>query len=283
MAGKCRLIAPSTPLPLPSREAEAAPLVADAAPIPSLVADYADAPAFAVKAGALAPRYCALRRTRGDGNCFFRALWVGLAERLAARCDTRARNAIVTRLRQHATARLKAEGYAEMVWDDAMQLFIDLLNRVSTPSDPLRLTQADVLAAARDDLRSNLIVMLLRFLTGAEMKARADFFEPFVQCDGFATVTGYVHARVDPMGEEADHVHAVALADALGVAVRIECLDLSPGDAPNTLEFEPAGGVVGAKGVADGSTAAPDPVTLLYRPGHYDVLYPESMKDVAGV
>lgn len=277
---------PLDPSPHPSllsREQEAAPLVADAAPIPSLVASYADAPAFAAKAAALAPRYTALRRTRGDGNCFFRALWVALAERLAVHSDTRARNAIVTRLRQHACARLKAAGYAEMVWEDAMGLVIDLLNRIAPPSDPTGLSQADVLAASNDDLRSNLIVMLLRFLTGAEMKARSDFFEPFVQGDGFSSVNAYVAARVDPMGEEADHVHGVALADALGVPVRVECVDLSPGDAPTTLDFEPTGGVVGGAPVADGSTAPAGRVTLLYRPGHYDILYEAGDPAVAGV
>lgn len=164
-----------------------------------------------------------------------------------------------------------------------MGLVIDLLNRIAPPSDPTGLSQADVLAASNDDLRSNLIVMLLRFLTGAEMKARSDFFEPFVQGDGFSSVNAYVAARVDPMGEEADHVHGVALADALGVPVRVECVDLSPGDAPTTLDFEPTGGVVGGAPVADGSTAPAGRVTLLYRPGHYDILYEAGDPAVAGV
>ena len=192
--------------------------------------------------------------------------------------DVRARNAVVTRLRQCAP-KLTAAGMADLVWDDALSLLCDTLNRVPA------LAQADVVALARDDLRSNLIVMLLRLIASAEMRGRADFFAPFV-LDDAPSVDAYAARRVEPMGEEADHAHAVALADALGVPVRVEYVDLSPGGAATTIDFDPnpdAGGVAGGKGVADGSTAPPRRVTLLYRPGHYDILYETGDAAVAGM
>ncbi len=57
------------------------------------------------------------------------------------------------------------------------------------------------------------------------------------------------------MGKESDHIHVIALTAAIGVSVRILYMDRGQGAAHDFPE---------------GS----DPkIHLLYRPGHYDVLY----------
>lgn len=79
------------------------------------------------------------------------------------------------------------------------------------------------------------------------------------------------------MGEESDHVHITALSDALGVPIRVVYLDRSSCDtggvSVNHHDFIPSGDLPKA---ASGSTEAISPfITLLYRPGHYDILYPK--------
>ena len=72
------------------------------------------------------------------------------------------------------------------------------------------------------------------------------------------------------MGEESDHMHITALTDALQVPVRIVYLDgtANDGNIPTTLDFTPDQNEVSSK------PAASEPlVVLLYRPGHYDILY----------
>lgn len=74
------------------------------------------------------------------------------------------------------------------------------------------------------------------------------------------------------MGEESDHVHITALTDALGIPVRIVYLDRSGGGSDDALEinhhdFVPE--LAPAAFKSDTSTL----LTLLYRPGHYDILY----------
>ena len=78
------------------------------------------------------------------------------------------------------------------------------------------------------------------------------------------------------MGEESDHVHITALSDALGVPIRVVYLDRSSCDtggvSVNHHDFRPT--VVGDKPVASSSSEITSPfITLLYRPGHYDILY----------
>lgn len=60
------------------------------------------------------------------------------------------------------------------------------------------------------------------------------------------------------MGKESDHIHIIALAGALDVAIRVEYMDRGAGASVTTHEFP------------DGSQPK---IWLLYRPGHYDILY----------
>lgn len=84
----------------------------------------------------------------------------------------------------------------------------------------------------------------------------------------------FCKASVEPMGEESDHVHIIALSDALGVPIRVMYLDRSSCDAGNISvnhhDFSPEANS------SDAAAAAEKPyITLLYRPGHYDILYPK--------
>lgn len=78
----------------------------------------------------------------------------------------------------------------------------------------------------------------------------------------------FCRSCVEPMGEESDHVHIIALSDALGVPVRVVYLDQSGdmNDKPVTVNKHDF--------IPEGMNTAVDPdVILLYRPGHYDILY----------
>lgn len=80
------------------------------------------------------------------------------------------------------------------------------------------------------------------------------------------------------MGEESDHVHIIALSDALGVPVRVVYLDRSSCDSGgvsvNHHDFIPALGDSANRSGSCSNTKTIDPmITLLYRPGHYDILY----------
>lgn len=82
------------------------------------------------------------------------------------------------------------------------------------------------------------------------------------------------------MGEESDHVHIIALSDALGVPIRVMYLDRSSCDSGNLSvnhhDFIPAANSSEDASAMASTAAAEKPyITLLYRPGHYDILYPK--------
>ena len=90
----------------------------------------------------------------------------------------------------------------------------------------------------------------------------------------FQSCSQFCQDSVEMMGEDCDHVHITALCDALGVPTRVECLDQSTSSSgdltPKHHDFIP---------MQSSASDAGDPpvprVTLLYRPGHYDILYPK--------
>lgn len=64
------------------------------------------------------------------------------------------------------------------MFEDSLEMLTDLTASIGAAASPL--TSATLEFNFRDDNLSNMIVMLLRFVTSAEVQARRDFFEPFI-------------------------------------------------------------------------------------------------------
>nr|CDS31512.2 Ubiquitin thioesterase otubain protein [Hymenolepis microstoma] len=98
-----------------------------------------------------------------------------------------------------------------------------------------------------------------RLCVSSYMQQNEDFYINFITDD--RTVKKFCEMEVEPMGLESDNIHISALALALDVPITIENCQQS--GKLNEIHFP---------GQSDGSTCS-SPVTLLYRPGHYDILY----------
>ncbi|GFR40095.1 hypothetical protein Agub_g643 [Astrephomene gubernaculifera] len=228
---------------------------------------------FVHKISKLESSYATFRRTRGDGNCFFRGFIFAYLEGLLAAHDLAECSRFMSVVREWK-GRLIEGGIQELVFEDAMELLLDQLTEITKPHT--NYTHQQLLVNMRDDMVSNLVVMLLRLITSCEVQRREDFFFPFIlgmYDDPPATVELFCQRHVEPMGEESDHIHIVAITEALQVPVRVVYLDSSA---------LPAGG--GGSGldvtchdfVPDSCAPGTRPcVHLLYRPGHYDILYPK--------
>ena len=89
------------------------------------------------------------------------------------------------------------------------------------------------------------------------MKLNAERFLPFLP-EPYVSVEQYCAAEVEPVGRECEQVHVVALAEAIGARIEIEYLSAATRGQVVRSCFGPDAGPL---------------VELLYRPGHYDVLY----------
>jgi ubiquitin thioesterase protein OTUB1 len=150
----------------------------------------------------------------------------------------------------------------ELMVDETLVLFNEIIAAMSEGKDPM----PDVVAKFNDSTISHCLVYHLRLLAGARLKGHSDEYEPYLGGD----VEGYLQTTVMPVNREIDHIcvvliHAILLAPA-NIVLEIAYLDRSEGTEVNVHRFpEEANG-------QDPSTLGPT-IYLLYRPGHYDILY----------
>ena len=114
-----------------------------------------------------------------------------------------------------------------------------------------------------------------RLLTSKQLQLEGEFYQAFME--GGATVASFCSTEVEPMYKESDHIHIIGkartvgksanvdqlspgLTAAAGIGVRVVYLDRGEGDSPIHHDFP------------EGTTPT---LHLLYRPGHYDILYPK--------
>jgi ubiquitin thioesterase protein OTUB1 len=256
--------------------------------------------------------YTHYRSTRGDGNCYYRAFLYRLCDRLLALSDRQGRpsngndddddeNDDVRRICRF----LKDEslpwvtsvgGYEETSVEIFYDSIVECLDRVVSgnggsnggSNDDEAFTHADLHSMLNEEAStSDYCVWYLRILAATHCRADPERFLPYVlgeqQPDRphFADdVDSYCRACIEPVGSEATMVSALALAEALRVPVTVAYLDGHPFVAATAAEDGGGPGIVQhrfgpAQSDDNGGGAGEDSVhiTLLYRPGHYDILY----------
>jgi ubiquitin thioesterase protein OTUB1 len=88
-------------------------------------------------------------------------------------------------------------------------------------------------------------------------------YEAFV-LDSHPSLDDFISKNVEPLDQESDQIHIVAMSNAFGITIKIGNLDSTPcKDGINFHSISPMFNQV---------EGCP-PLTLLYRPGHYDILY----------
>ncbi|KAG5609571.1 hypothetical protein H5410_020852 [Solanum commersonii] len=159
-----------------------------------------------------------------------------------------------------------------------MKLFLEQLDSVLQGSED-SISHDELLCRSRDPSISDYGMSDWRplFVTSGEIRKRSEFFEPFILGLTNTSVEQFCKSAVEPMSEESDHVQIIALSDALGVPIRVVYLDRSSCENNsinvNHHDFIPTSREVGNSDVS--KTTNPPSITLLYRPGHYDILYPK--------
>ncbi|KAJ1695081.1 hypothetical protein LUZ63_011779 [Rhynchospora breviuscula] len=263
-----------------------APYVGDKEPLSALAAEYeTGSPIIQEKIKLLGEKYAALRRTRGDGNCFYRCFMFSYLEQILVTQNKAEVERVLVTIEQ-CKENLQSLGYAEFTYEDFFALFTDVLESC-LPGTEDSLSLNELLEKTRDQMISDCAVMFFRFITSAEMQTRAEFYQPFLSDN---IIVQFCKTSVEPMGEESDNIHMIALSNALGVPIRVLYIDSKASDPENPSltqhDFYPSfnnnlqnNGSHGTE-TANVSTDLSKKenydliVTLLYRPGHYDILYP---------
>lgn len=256
-----------------AEQADKIHFLGDKEPLSALAAEYQSGSDILLeKIKLLGEKYTAIRRTRGDGNCFFRSFMFSFLEHILETQNKAEVDSVKANV-EECRKTLQGLGYADFTFEDFFTLFLEQLEDVIQGADAL-ISNDELVQRSRDQTISDYVVMFFRFVTSGEIRKRSEFFEPFILGLTNATVDQFCKSSVEPMGEESDHVHIIALSDALGIPVRVVYLDRSSCDTGgvnvNHHDFIPSSLTNGG----DGLEIIPY-ITLLYRPGHYDILYPK--------
>jgi len=245
--------------------AEKIPFVSDFIPIQELKNDYQpDDDIYQSKIKNLERDYKYIRRTRPDGNCFFRAFGFAYFESLLS-CDNKDDQAnkdeldnFIT-LMQESKQQLIELGLPSVTIEDFYETSLETLLSIKNKEIE---TPEQLLERFCEQTTSDYIVVYFRLITSGYLQKNSDKFSNFIV--GTSSIVDFCKTEVEPMYRESDHIHVVAITSALQVKTRIIYMD----------RCSSADGSVNAHDFPDQEHPTKCRIHLLYRPGHYDVLYP---------
>jgi ubiquitin thioesterase protein OTUB1 len=159
-------------------------------------------------------------------------------------------------------------GHTEWTFEDMRDECLELLKEIEeiVHLGPQSDSNSLILDRFNDAGRSNAIVYWFRLLASAWLKGNASAYENFIP--DLIGVENYCKDFLEPPNTEIEHVGVTLLIEALlkpiNVSTEIVYLDRSEGNQVNSHIFP-------AENAAPGGPT----IHLLYRPGHYDILYKE--------
>uniref|UniRef100_A0ACD6AHZ8 Uncharacterized protein n=1 Tax=Avena sativa TaxID=4498 RepID=A0ACD6AHZ8_AVESA len=212
------------------------------------------------KSNLLLANYSGYRKVSGDGSCFYRSFIYSYLEQLVkASPDEELRLLSTLEPMLEKFQRLNLPGSYADGYNAFVGLILECMARrqtVSVSEYEYRLFQE-----SQNEQRFAEIISYLRLLTAIEICTEVKKFGPYIPelNRKNSDAAGWCRRRVIPMSAEVEHVHLTALTDVLHVPFQIVNVDISDTVEPNIH-------------IICESSLVPC-VTLLYRPGHYDILY----------
>ncbi|CAH8439477.1 unnamed protein product [Schistosoma mattheei] len=258
------------------RDMKSTCLLSGILPLSTLDEDFTGHLVYLEKLKLMKQNYRGIRRLRRDGNCFYRAFGFAYIEyllngklikeagRFKKKCD-------------ECKDTLIANGYTQFTVEDFHEQFVGMVDRFTV------------------DGIFRLLCRVFTTLSFCVHSKKAGYFVNFI--DEGKTINQFCETEVEPMARESDNIHVAALALAVELPIYVENCQQS-GEL-NRIEF-PAYSDLILDNAGETSSDNHDihseqvsneddsfinnykqnssspPVTLLYRPGHYDILYPNS-------
>jgi len=229
------------------------PLIEEITPLDQLRAEYInnDNKLFVKQIDYLWRQGYQIRKTKGDGSCFYRSMAFAYVERLLEHPERvgQSLDTLEALLRQIVSNNLYPDARE---YYEPLQSLIESIEPYCATGRPLT---PELLLRKFQSEDSNWIVFFFRLITSARICEDQSLW-------GFLdgqSPSDFCQAQVLLPGVEADHIQAEALCRALNVKTQIANLD---------GEFH-AGDPIAFTLLGKGNESA---ITLLFRPGHYDIL-----------
>ncbi|KAK3336101.1 peptidase C65 Otubain-domain-containing protein [Cercophora scortea] len=251
------------------------PLVGNKTPSTAITDEYAKAdPVYVQKTMVLPQTYSHYRPIQGDGNCGWRAIGFGYFETLVSNGSKAQVEGERQRLESLNGYIENVGGFSPFIFQDMAEETTALLDRISLVIDDPERAMAELTEAFNTPDISNSIIYHLRLLASSWLKGHRESYAAFITSD--VGIDGFCRAYIELPNVEIEHVGLNSLVSVLlkpaGFVVEVAYLDRSPGSQVNTYRIpDEASG-------QHPSDLGPM-IHLLFRPDHYDILYPASIPD----
>jgi ubiquitin thioesterase protein OTUB1 len=246
-------------------EVECQPLVSEAFSLVILETELEDSANFLIKVKTLENDFgkSRFRKVRKDGSCFYRAFIYRLAEILCMGQTFFKQLKIFEKVRNANRVMISA-GFEKVVFDDFEAAFVDLLTSISDSKTTI-LTLPTVL---RNKTRFDYCVMYLRMVISSYIQTNQDLFEAYFESK--EELKRFCSREVEPIDAEADQIQIMGLFNAFDIPIRIFYVDNGPQEVPTVVSL-PETNDSTKEGIFE--TQDKYLIQLLYRPGHYDIIY----------
>ncbi|KAI0120710.1 peptidase C65 Otubain-domain-containing protein [Xylariales sp. AK1849] len=247
------------------------PLVGEKTTSHAITEEYAKAdPTFVAKTMALPQTYSHYRPIQGDGNCGWRAIGFGYFESLIRCGDIDKLQAESERLTALNTFLDKVGGYSPYIFEDFTEVTLEVMTEIMQALTNGQDAMPILLARFNDEALSAPMVYHLRLLAASWLKGNFAQYEHYIPGDA----NTYCEDWILPVNREIDQVEIMLLFNVLlkpaNIVLEIAYLDRSEGDAVNVHRMPDE--------AKDQEPANLGPtIVLLYRPGHYDILYRDAI------
>jgi hypothetical protein len=230
------------------------PLISEQLNINILLEDYKNNFEYANSIKEITNKYKYIRKVRRDGNCFYRSFIYRLFEYICMKNDNVLYEKIKKKIME-AKDMIKNNGYDWTFIEDFYKIFYTQFyysfNSLQTKGETVR----DYIDALfKDKEAGNYLIYFIRFCIAAYLKENSFLYEVYVDIP----FQNWITNEVEAIDHEADQIQIMACVNYFDIGVKIEYLNSVKNEVMKFPEDKPEKDIF---------------ITVLFTPGHYDILY----------
>ena len=230
------------------------PLISEELPISILLDDYKSNQEYSNSVKQITDKYKYIRKVRRDGNCFYRSFIYRIFEYICLKNNKNLYDHIVKKLNESKEL-IKRNGYDWSFIEDFYNIFYIEFHHCFNSIETKGISVRDYLDNLFSDKeKGNYLIYFIRFCIAAFLKENSFLYEVYV--DG--AFENWVSSEVEAIDHEADQIQIMACVNYFDIGVKIEYLHPTKNEVMKFPEDKPEDQIF---------------ITVLFTPGHYDLLY----------
>jgi hypothetical protein len=230
------------------------PLISNELPISELLEDYKSNNEYSSSIKEITNKYKYIRKVRRDGNCFYRSFIYRIFEYICIKNNKNLYDHVVKKLTESKDLIIR-NGYDWTFIEDFYNIFYMEFHHCFNSLETKGISVRDYLDNLFSDKeKGNYLIYFIRFCISAFLKENAFLYEVYV--DG--QYEAWISREVEAIDHEADQIQIMACVNYFDIGVRIEYLHPYKNEVMKFPEDKPDDQIF---------------ITVLFTPGHYDLLY----------